>query len=63
KEAELIGLAIIGSTALGEYSSFAEAASALARIEGRFFPNKKNAALYDRLFREYRETYTALRRR
>jgi xylulokinase len=62
KEAELLGLAIIGSTALGEYSSFAEAASALACFEGHFFPNEKNAALYDRLFREYRETYTALRR-
>lgn len=62
KEAELLGLAIIGATALGEYSSFAEAASALVRIEGRFSPDEKNAVLYERLFREYRETYRALRR-
>jgi xylulokinase len=63
KEAELLGLAIIGATALGEYSSFAEAASALVRIEGRFSPDEKNSALYGRLFQEYRETYRALRHR
>jgi len=53
KETELMGLAIIGSCALGRYASFAEAASALVKIEKEFLPDGKNAALYDELFGEY----------
>jgi xylulokinase len=53
KEAELMGLAIIGSRALGRYSSFAEAASALVKIDKEYLPDEKNAALYDELFGEY----------
>jgi xylulokinase len=53
KEAELMGLAIIGSCALGKFSSFAEAASALVKIDKEYLPDKKNAALYDDLFGEY----------
>jgi len=53
KEAVLMGLAIIGSYALGKYSSFAEAASALVKIDKEFLPDAKNAALYDELFGEY----------
>jgi gluconokinase len=53
KEAELMGLAIIGSCALGKYASFAEAASALVQIDKEFLPDVKNAALYDELFAEY----------
>jgi xylulokinase len=53
KETELMGLAIIGSCALGEYGSFAEAASALVQIDKEFLPDVKNAALYDELFAEY----------
>jgi len=53
KEAELMGLAIIGSCALGKYASFAEAASALVKIDKEFLPDAKNAALYDELFGEY----------
>ncbi|MDR2923822.1 MAG: hypothetical protein LBU85_10860 [Treponema sp.] len=53
KETELMGLAIIGSCALGKYASFAEAASALVRTDKEFLPDKKNAALYDELFGEY----------
>jgi xylulokinase len=53
KETELMGLAIIGSCALGRYASFAEAASALVQIDREFLPNEKNAALYDDLFGEY----------
>jgi len=54
KEAELAGLAIIGSCALGKFASFAEAANALVRIEKTYQPNEKLAALYDSLFEEYR---------
>jgi xylulokinase len=53
KEAELMGLAIIGSCALGKYASFAEAASALVKTDKEFLPDAKNAALYDELFGEY----------
>jgi xylulokinase len=53
KETELMGLAIIGSCALGRYNSFAEAASALVKIDKEFLPDAKNAALYDELFEEY----------
>jgi xylulokinase len=56
KEAELLGLAIIGSCALGKYASFAEAANAFVRIEKTFQPNGKNATLYDKLFEKYQET-------
>jgi xylulokinase len=62
KEAELLGLAIIGARALGKYASFAEAASALVRVESRRQPETKNAALYGELFGQYRETYRALAR-
>jgi xylulokinase len=53
KEAELMGLAIIGSCVLGKHASFAEAASALVKIDKEFLPDAKNAALYDDLFGEY----------
>jgi xylulokinase len=56
-EAELLGLAIIGAYALGQFDSLATAASRLVRVESRFQPNPKKAALYNELFAEYRETY------
>jgi len=55
KEAELLGNAIIGFCALGKYASYSEAADVLVRTEETFFPNEKNAALYDDLFAEYRK--------
>ena len=60
KEAELLGLAITGAHALGRYASIGEAVSALARVERRWEPDGKNAALYDELFLKYRETYRRL---
>jgi len=56
KEAVLMGLAIIGSCALHKYASFAEAASALVKIDKEFPPDANNAALYDDLFGEYIQT-------
>ena len=53
KDAELLGLAIIGACSLGKFSSFKEASSALCRIEKRYEPNVKHKALYDELFTEY----------
>jgi len=54
KEAELLGLAIIGSCFLGKFASFAEASSVLYRIERTFKPNPSNADLYNNLFNEYK---------
>jgi len=54
KEAEQLGLAIIGSCTLGKFASFAEAAAGLVRIEKTFQPDGRNVALYDGLFGEYR---------
>jgi xylulokinase len=54
KEAELLGLAIIGSCTLGKFASFAEAANAFVRIEKTYQPDRKLVALYDNLFEEYR---------
>jgi len=55
KEAELLGLAAIGACFLGKFSSFAEASSAMFRIEKLYSPDPKNTALYDELFFEYRK--------
>ncbi|MDR0315282.1 MAG: hypothetical protein LBH97_00100 [Treponema sp.] len=54
KDAELLGLAMLGACTRGIYTSPAEAAAALARIESRYFPDEKTSALYARLFQEYR---------
>jgi xylulokinase len=54
KEAELLGLAIIGGCYLGKFSSYAEASSALYRVEKSYEPNTKNTALYNQLFSEYK---------
>ena len=56
KEAELLGLAIIGSCTLGKFASYSEAAARLVCIEKTYQPNGKNAALYDDLFSEYRRS-------
>jgi xylulokinase len=55
KEAELLGLAVIGACFLGKFSSFIEASSAMVRVEKTYEPNLKNAALYDELFGEYKK--------
>ncbi|MCL2043723.1 MAG: FGGY-family carbohydrate kinase [Treponema sp.] len=60
KEAELLGLAIIGACALRKYTSFTESARALVHIEKTWLPNENNAALYDDLFGEYRVLQNAI---
>jgi len=54
KEAELLGLAVIGSCFLGKFASYAEASSAFYRIERTFKPNQANTDLYNNLFYEYK---------
>jgi xylulokinase len=58
KEAELLGLAIIGACYLGKFASFAEAASQMVKIERHYEPNTKNTALYDELFNDYRKSHS-----
>jgi xylulokinase len=53
KEAELLGLAIIGSRAMGKYASFTEAARTLVQVEKTYLPDGNNAALYDEMFKKY----------
>jgi xylulokinase len=55
KEAELLGLAIIGACTLGKFSSFSEAANALVRIERTYQPDGQNSVLYDNIFEEYQK--------
>jgi xylulokinase len=55
KEAELLGLAIIGSCFLGKFASYAEASQVFYRIEKTFKPNKSNIDLYNKLFYEYQQ--------
>ena len=50
KEAELMGLALIGSCACGKYASFSEAVSALVKIEKTFLPDTSKAALYNEMY-------------
>jgi xylulokinase len=61
KEAELLGLAIIGATALGAYGNLEEAAEALVKIEKTFYPRKEYGALYAGMFESYRKTYRSLK--
>ena len=56
KEAELLGLAIIGACTLGKYKSFSEAAASLVTIEKAYQPDRTTSALYDDLFGEYRKS-------
>jgi xylulokinase len=60
-DAELLGLAVIGATALGKYVSFGQAADALVRIGREYTPKGANKAVYDLLFKQYRELYRALK--
>jgi xylulokinase len=53
KEAELLGLVIIGFCALGKHASFAEAAGTLVHIDKTYLPDENNAALYNELFEQY----------
>ena len=54
KEAELLGLAIIGACFKNKFSTYKEAMSQMVSIEKRFEPNPKNAGMYEELFRKYK---------
>jgi xylulokinase len=54
KNAELLGLNIIGACTLGRYASFAEASNVMVKIEKTYQPNINNAKLYNELFEKYK---------
>ncbi|MCL2214410.1 MAG: FGGY-family carbohydrate kinase [Treponema sp.] len=55
KEAELLGLAIIGSCSLNMYQSYAEASSVMVKIDEHFEPDIKNTVIYNNHFYEYQQ--------
>ena len=61
RDAELVGLAIIGYTALGRYSSLREGAQEMVKVGESYLPNGKLKAKYDHLFGTYRSLYNALK--
>ncbi|MDR0502590.1 MAG: hypothetical protein LBH16_04645 [Treponema sp.] len=55
KEAELLGLAVIGACFLGKFSSYREASGAMCAVQRRFEPNPENARLYNDFFVRYKQ--------
>jgi xylulokinase len=53
KEAELLGLAIIGSCYMGKYSTYREASENIVKIEKEYTPKRDNKELYESIFMEY----------
>jgi len=53
KDAELLGLAVIGACFIGKFSSFKEASKAMCRTEKTYDPDLKNKSIYDDLFEQY----------
>ena len=53
KEAELSGLAMIGSCYLGKFNSYKEASCAFYRIERTYEPKLNNKSFYDEMFYKY----------
>ena len=54
KEAELLGLAVIGACYLGKFASFEEASASMCRAEKSYEPNKENTPLYEEMFEKYK---------
>jgi xylulokinase len=59
--AELLGLAALGSAAVGFYASVEEAVLNIVDVAKTFTPNTGNRAVYDNAFGTYRESYRALK--
>ena len=55
REAELLGLAIIGACYMGEYSSYSQASERMVKIVKHYEPNRQNTDLYDHLFEKYKK--------
>ncbi|GHV66350.1 xylulokinase [Spirochaetia bacterium] len=61
KEAELLGLAVIGAAAQGKYASLKEAAGDMVRIERTFIPDPDKGRRYAESFESYRGLYRSLK--
>jgi xylulokinase len=59
--AELLGLGVIGATAMGKYPSFGEAAATFVGIEKTFTPKADTASVYEDRFGSYRSLYQCLK--
>jgi len=55
KEAELMGLAVIGNYFLKYYNSYAEASSEIVKIKRIYEPNRANSGMYNEMFEKYRK--------
>ena len=60
QEAGAVGAALTAAVGLGLYPSF-ESLRDVVQVDGRFEPQPGNAAIYNLLFRHYKELYRALR--
>ena len=60
-ESELVGDLCVAMTELGRFSSKAEAAENLVRIDRIFEPAAENRELYDEMFHQYRDIYRRLK--
>jgi xylulokinase len=61
RDAELLGLTMLGAAAMGKYASAGEAAGALVSIVREYAPAEQHASRYDRLFEDYRGLYRSLK--
>ncbi|MCL2264465.1 MAG: FGGY-family carbohydrate kinase [Treponema sp.] len=59
KEAELLGLAIIGACFLGKFACYEEASLAMCRIDKCYEPDLKKADVYGGLFEKYKRAGSA----
>ena len=59
-ETGALGCAMIGATAVGEYSSVADAATHMCRISKPIFPDKDREKIYDQKYELYLHTIQAL---
>ena len=62
-ETETLGTAILAGVGTGAYGSFVEARERTLSFEGEFPPRAEYAALYDGVFRLYKQLYEDLRPR
>ena len=61
RNAGALGCAIIALIGLGELKSFSDAKN-FVQIEAHYKPNPENKAIYDKLFKDYKTLYSALRK-
>jgi xylulokinase len=61
EETSTLGCALLAAVAVGEFRSVEEAAGVMVRLGGRFEPDVRNMALYDRQYALYKELYDTLK--